>query len=144
MAGCIGIWVTTHWSEEIWVTFNRDIFVIQHYAYIAKRRKKLNKVKTYVDIQNVFPTVLHAVWTHCPNCLVFRCLSLDENLPAKEGGKEEKGETKIHCVSSPVTRVLRSPLCEGEVPEEEAAPLTFHFALSPLDNLCIGECKRQH
>ena len=49
-------------------------------------------------------------------------LSLDENLRAKEGGKEKTGETALNlpfstlpmvpCASSPVTRVLRLPLCE--------------------------------
>ena len=55
------------------------------------------------------------------NCLVRTrqtSLSLDENVRAKEGGKEKTGETSVPfgmvpCGSSPVTRVSRSPLrCE--------------------------------
>ena len=68
-------------------------------------------------------------------CLVPRRLSLRENLRAKDGGKEKTGETAVFtlpmgaCASSPVTRVLRSPLCEtmhakNEAPEEEAGSLT--------------------
>ena len=48
-------------------------------------------------------------------------LSLEENLRAKEGGKEKTGETSpprifllpmVPCSSLPVTRVSRSPLCK--------------------------------
>ena len=50
--------------------------------------------------------------------LVPRRLSLDENLHAKEGGKEKTASPPfftlpvVPCFSSPVTRVSRSPLCE--------------------------------
>ena len=52
-------------------------------------------------------------------CLVPRRLSFDENVRAKEGGKETTGKAlrlppytllKVPCGSSPVTRVSRSPL----------------------------------
>ena len=46
-------------------------------------------------------------------CLVPRRLSLDENVRAKEGGKETTGVCTlpmVPCSSSPVTRVSRSPL----------------------------------
>ena len=90
----------------------RDLsnFQQRHFRYPKlhlKRREKLKKVKTYVETQNVFPLFLHALWTHC-----LPSLPRIENLPAKEGGKEEKSETKVHCHSSPVTRVSHSPLCE--------------------------------
>ena len=80
-----------------------------------------------------FPLFLHAVWTLCLPSLprIEMSLSLGENLPAKEGGKEEKSEPKVHCHSSPVTRVSHSPLCEIRRALGETAPLTFHFALSP-------------
>ena len=54
-----------------------------------------------------------------PPCLVPRRLSFDENVRAKEGGKETTGKAlrlppytllKVPCGSSPVTRVSRSPL----------------------------------
>ena len=54
-----------------------------------------------------------------PPCLVPRRLSFDENVRAKEGGKETTGKAlrlppytllKVSCGSSPVTRVSRSPL----------------------------------
>ena len=46
-------------------------------------------------------------------CLVPRRLSFDENVRAKEGGKETL--PMVPCGSSPVTRVSRSPLpCEKQ------------------------------
>ena len=54
-----------------------------------------------------------------PPCLVPRRLSFDENVRAKEGGKETTGKAlrlppytllKVPCGSSSVTRVSRSPL----------------------------------
>ena len=54
-----------------------------------------------------------------PPCLVPRLFCFDENVRAKEGGKEATGKTlrlplctllKVPCGSSPVTRVSRSPL----------------------------------
>ena len=54
-----------------------------------------------------------------PPCLVPRRLSFDENVRAKEGGKETTGKTLrllpytllvVPCGSSPVTRVSHSPL----------------------------------
>ena len=51
-------------------------------------------------------------------------LSLDENLRAKEAGKEETGLSSFSfpwffCASSPVTRVSRSTQCEKRIVLEE-------------------------
>ena len=59
------------------------------------------------------------------DCLVPRLLSLDENVRAKEGGKETTGETSpavcslpmVPRVSSPVARLY---LVKNEATEEEA------------------------
>ena len=47
-------------------------------------------------------------------CLIPRHLSLDENLRAKEGGKEKTGYGPLRFVNSHsrVFRVSRSPVCE--------------------------------
>ena len=79
-------------------------------------------------------------------CLVPRLLSLDENLRAKDDGKEKTNETPVFtlpmdpCASSPVNRVLLSPLCEtmhekNEAPEEEAG--TYRFYSRFLQSLTV-------
>ena len=61
-------------------------------------------------------------------CLVPRRFFLDENVRAREGGKEATGETAVctlpmvPCGSSPVTHLY---LAKNEAPEEEAGGLWY-------------------
>ena len=57
------------------------------------------------------------------DCLVPRLLSLDENVRAKEGGKETTGETSPAVCSLPMVPRVSSPvarLVKNEATEEEA------------------------
>ena len=71
------------------------------------------------------------VMTPVRPCLVPRRLSFDENVRAKEGGKETTGETRFACRLYPshgplwliASHSFRARLChaKNEAPEEEAA-----------------------
>ena len=71
-------------------------------------------------------------------CLVPRRLSFDENVRAKEGGKETAGETSLRLPSVPFlwslavhyqSLALRARLChaKNEAPEEEAVEGLFLY-----------------
>ena len=73
-------------------------------------------------------------------CLVPRRLSLDENVRAKEGGKETTGETSLRLPSIPFPwslAVHRQSLAfraclydeKNEAPEEEAVSTPYEFLL---------------
>ena len=75
------------------------------------------------------------------NCLVPRRLSLDENVRAKEGGKETTGETALHLPSVPFPWSLAVhhqslAFCarlydeKNEAPEEEAGKRIFDCRLN--------------
>ena len=74
----------------------------------------------------------------CSPCLVPRRLSFDENVRAKEGGKETTGETcRLYPSHGPLwfitSHSFRARLChaKNEAPEEEAACSPVFFVFFP-------------
>ena len=108
---------------------------------------------TFTSLLLLLGTVILYCGTIQP-CLVRGRLSFDENLRAKEGGKEKAGETRFvsHFSASRVRRVplpfvisfsrisrlSRSPLCENEALEKEAAHCLCKkiVMLLPANKLC--------
>ena len=73
-------------------------------ARTLNRFKKLSSGKGIRSLSSFSLEQTHRIY-----CLVPRCLSFDENVRAKEGGKVCT-LPMVPCGSSPVTRVSRSPL----------------------------------
>ena len=83
-------------------------------------------------------------------CLVPRCLSFDENMRAKEGGKETTGETALRLPSVPFpwslavhhqSLAFRARFCQAknEAPEEEAGKLLqWNPVNADTDGTCYG------
>ena len=117
----------------------RDLSKLQqrHYRYRKlhlKRWEKLKKVKTYVEIQNFSRLFLHAVWTHCLPSLPRVSLSM-KICPQRKAGRKKRARLRSIAIRHQSLAFRTRLFAKYEVPEEEAAPLTFHFALSPLENL---------
>ena len=76
----------------------RDLsnFQQRHFRYPKlhlKRSEKLKKVKTYGEIQNVFPLFLHAVWTHCLPSLPRVSLSM-KICPYRKAGRKKRARPR--------------------------------------------------
>ena len=148
-APCSGwlYWYLSYYARHVLKRYEirRDLSNLQqrHFRYPKlhlKRREKLKKVKTYVEIQMFFPLFLHAVWTLCLPSLprIQMSLSRWEFCPQRKAGRKKRARPRSIAIRHQ-SLAFRTRLCaKYEVPEEEAAPLTFHFAKSPLENLLIG------
>ena len=82
---------------------------------------------------------------HKPRCLVPRCLSLDENVRAKEGGKDTTGfACRLYPSHGPLRFItshsFRARLCyaKNEAPEEEAEPRAYMQQLNFLMNNALS------
>ena len=67
-----------------------------------------------------------------PHCLVSKIC------PQRKAGRKKRARPRSIAIRHQSLAFRTRLFAKYEVPEEEAAPFTFHFALSPLENLFIG------
>ena len=99
---------------DLWTEWKLLITLASRLRVDGRKRRFSNTMKSYTN-----------------SCLVPRRLSFDENVRAKEGGKETTGVCTlpvVPCGSSPVARLY---LTKNEAPEEEAVQIA-------LRTLCKG------
>ena len=100
-APCSGwlYWYLSYYARHVLKRYEirRDLSNLQqrHFRYPKlhlKRREKLKKVKTYVEIQMFFPLFLHAVWTLCLPSLPRIQMSLSRWEFSRKGRREGRKE----------------------------------------------------